>query len=81
MKTLFIVIGILALLFFVTSCGGAASVGDISNSQSQNQTQDEGQIQNGQEACSYCADKYSKGEDEESLSNCVIRLGFDVSDC
>jgi hypothetical protein len=62
------------------ACGGAASVGDISNSQAQNQT-NEGDIKTAQEACTHCANKYAKGEDEETLSDCVTRLGHDVSDC
>lgn len=64
------------LLLFV-GCGGAASVGNISNQQDQNQTV-EGDIQTAQEACTRCME--SKGPDE-SLSDCVMSLGFDVSEC
>jgi hypothetical protein len=59
------------------SCGGAAEIGDISNQQSQNQT-NEGDIQTAQEACMSCME--SKGADE-SLNDCLISFGFDASDC
>jgi len=58
-------------------CGGAASIGDISNEQDQNQTV-EGDIQTAQEACMSCME--SKGADE-SLNDCLISFGFDASDC
>jgi len=82
MRALIVLTAALALVLFLTACGGSASVGDISNSQEQNQAQDEAQIQTAQEACTHCADRYAAASgDEESLSDCVTRLGFDVSDC
>ena len=60
------------------ACGGAASVGDISNQQDQNQTF-EGDIQTAQEACAYCVESQDPGAG--SLAQCVTSLGFDISDC
>lgn len=73
MKTLAFII-----LVLVVGCGGAASVGDISNQQDQQQTND-GDIQTAQEACAYCVESYEK--EGSSLSECVTKMGFDVSDC
>lgn len=63
-------------LLLLSSCGGAASIGDISNQQDQQQTND-GDIQTAAEACTHCME--NKGA--ESLSDCVMSLGFDVSEC
>jgi hypothetical protein len=64
-------------LLLLASCGGSASIGDISNQQDQQQTND-GDIQTAAEACTHCME--SKGANE-SLSDCVMSLGFDVSEC
>ena len=58
------------------SCGGETTVSN-SNQQSQNQTS-EGDIQTAQEACAFCADSRGK---EETLTSCVMSLGFDIRDC
>lgn len=79
MKTLCIYVLVVAwCACWFCACGGAASVGDISNSQEQNQT-NEGDIQTAQEACAYCVD--SQDPKDGSLSQCVTSLGFDISDC
>jgi hypothetical protein len=57
-------------------CGGETTISN-SNQQSQNQT-NEGDIQTAQDACSFCADNRGQGE---TLTSCVMSLGFDIRDC
>jgi hypothetical protein len=81
MKTLCLyVLGCAWCACWFCACGGAASVGDISNSQEQDQNQtNSGDIQTAQEACAYCVE--SQNPEDGSLSQCVTSMGFDISDC
>jgi hypothetical protein len=78
MKTLLVYLMVVAwCALWFCGCGGSASIGDVSNQQDQNQTND-GDIQTAQEACLHCME--SKGA-EQSLNDCLISFGFDASDC
>jgi hypothetical protein len=80
MKTLLLYLMVCAwCACWFCACGGAASVGDVSNSQQQDQQQTtDGDIQTAQEACAYCVESF---DPNASLSECVTKLGFDISDC